>query len=125
MITKKKGSYQAIIFLAFLAFLAVGTIGFLVVTNWRISQERAELQGRRDILKKEIQILEEKVAGLRTGIIQTETDDYQTEKLYEEGYFPEGAVPVVVLPLEEEATEGEKTAEEKNPWQKFLEKLGL
>ena len=125
MITKKKGSYQAIIFLAFLVFLAVGAVGFLVVTNWRISQERAELQERRDILKKEIQILEEKVTGLRTGIIQTETDDYQTEKLYEEGYFPEGAVPVVVLPLEEEATEGEKTAEEKNPWQKFLEKLGL
>jgi len=125
MITKKKGSYQAVLFLVFLVFLAMGVVGFLVITNWRISQKRAELQERRDVLKKEIQILEEKIAGLRTGIIQTETDDYQVEKLYREGYFPIGAVPVVVLPSEEEAVEEEKTTEEKNPWQRFLEKLGF
>ncbi len=125
MIAKKKNSYQVVVFLVFLAFLAMGVIGFLVVTNWRISQKRTELQERRDILKKEIQVLEEKVVDLRAGIVQTETDDYQIEKLYEEGYFPTGAVPVVVLPPEEEAVEKEKTAEEKNPWQRFLEKLGF
>ncbi|HUW71820.1 MAG TPA: hypothetical protein VMV66_01345 [Candidatus Humimicrobiaceae bacterium] len=121
----KKRSWPAVIFSIFLVFLAVGLIGSLAVTNWRISQRRAELQERSQVLKKEIQVLEEQVANLQAGITQTETDDYQIEKLYKEGYFPTGSVPVIVVPPEEETTEKEKTAEEKNPWQKFLEVLGF
>ena len=121
----KKRSWPAVIFSISLVFLAIGVVGFLVVTNWRISQKRAELQEKRNVLEKEIQVLEEQVANLQAGIMQTETDDYQTEKLYEEGYFPTGSVPIVVLPPEEEAAEEEKTTEKKNPWQKFLEALGF
>jgi cell division protein FtsB len=121
----KKRSWPAVIFSIFLLFLAVCLVGFLVVTNWKISRKRAELQEKRTVLEREIQVLEEQIANLQAGIMQTETDDYQTKKLYEEGYFPTGSVPIVVLPLEEEVAEKEETAEEKNPWQKFLEVLGL
>lgn len=121
----KKRPWPAIIFSIFLVFLVIGLISFLVVTNWKISQKRADLQERREILEKEIQVLEEQVANLQAGISQTETDDYQTEKLYEEGYFPTGSVPIVVLPPEEGTAEKEEMTEEKNPWQKFLEVLGF
>jgi len=121
----KKRSWPVVVFSIFLVFLAIGLIGFLATTNWKIGQKRAELQERREALEKEIQLLEEQIANLQAGISQTETDDYQTQKLYEEGYFPTGSVPIVVLPPEEGVTEKEEITEEKNPWQKFLEILGL
>lgn len=121
MITKKKKPYQSIFLSIFLLFLAMGVIGFLVNTNWKISQKRAELQQRIEALKKEIQILEEKTAALKNGISQTESEDYQVKRLYEQGYVEKGASQVVVLPPEEK--EKEKTSEGKNIWQKFLEKL--
>jgi len=85
----------------------------LVFTNWKINQRRAELQQRIEVLKREIQILEEKTASLRAGISQTESKDYQTERLYEQGYVEKGATQVVILPQEEKVVEEE---EEKSPW---------
>lgn len=124
MITQlRKSKKDSWFFSIFLALLAISTIGFLVFTNWKISQRRVELREKIEALKKEIQILEEKNAALRAGISQTESQDYQIEKLYEQGYFEEGATPVIVLPQEEK--EEEKVPEEKNSWQKFLEKLGF
>ena len=124
MITKKRRSYQVTtLFLLF--FLAIGIVSFLVFTNWRISEKRVDLREQINILNKEIQSLEREVAGLEAGLIHTETDDFQTEKLYREGYFPEGAVPVIVLPPEGDVVEEEETDEGKNTWQRFLEKLGF
>lgn len=101
----KKKPWSAVFFSIFLVFLAIGVIGFLVITNWKINQRRAELQQTSEVLKKEIQILEEKIADLKAGISQTEREDYQVERLYGEGYFPTGATPVVVLPPGEEKEE--------------------
>jgi len=110
----KKRSWPAVFFSIFLVFLAIGVIGFLVITNWKISQRRAELQEKIEVLKREIQILEERTTTLRAGISQIESEDYQIKRLYEQGYFEKGAIPVVVLPAEEK--EEEKTSEEKSPW---------
>ena len=85
----------------------------MVFTNWKINQRRAELQQRIEVLKREIQILEEKTASLRAGISQTESKDYQTERLYEQDYVEKGATQVVILPQEEKVVEEE---EEKSPW---------
>ena len=74
-----------VFFLIFLVFLAIGVIGFLVFTNWKINQRRAELQQRIEVLKREIQISKEKITSLRAGISQTESEDYQTGRLYEQG----------------------------------------
>ena len=102
-----------VFFLIFLVFLAIGVIGFLVFTNWKINQRRAELQQRIEVLKREIQISKEKITSLRAGISQTESKDYQTERLYEQGYVEKGATQVVILPQEEKVVEEE---EEKSPW---------
>lgn len=119
----KKGSWQTVFFSIFLVFLAMGVIGFLVFTNWKINQRRAELQQRSEVLKREIQILEEKIADLKAGIIQTKSEEYEVKRLYEQGYVGKGATQVVVLPAEEEAKE--ETPEAKNLWQRFLETLGF
>jgi uncharacterized small protein (DUF1192 family) len=110
----KKRFWLTISFSIIPIFLAIGVIGLLFITNWRINQRRAELQERIGVLKREIQTLEEKTAALQAGITQTETEDYQIEQLYEQGYFEEGATPVVVLPPEEEKEGG--ISEEKNLW---------
>jgi cell division protein FtsB len=110
----KKKFWRTISFSIIPILLAIGVIGLLVFTNWKIKQRRAELQERIEVLKREIQTLEEKTAALRAGITQTETEDYQIEQLYEQGYFEEGATPVVVLPPEEE--KGGEVSEEKSLW---------
>jgi len=109
----KKKSWPSIFSLIFLVFLAIGVIGFLVFTNWKINQRRAELQQRIEVLKREIQISKEKITSLRAGISQTESEDYQTGRLYEQGYVEKGATQVVVLPVGEEAV---KREEEKSLW---------
>ena len=124
MIAKKRKSYQATAYLFVVFFLGIGVVSFLAVTNWRISQRRNDLHEKINILNKEIQALEQEVDGLEAGIIYTETDDFQTEKLYREGYFPEGAAPIIVLPPKEEEKK-EEAPEAKNLWQKFLETLGF
>ena len=113
----KKKSWPSIFSLIFLVFLAIGVIGFLVFTNWKINQRRAELQQRIEVLKREIQISKEKITSLRAGISQTESEDYQINELYKQGYFEEGAIPVVVLPP------GEATVREEEKSQNWWEWL--
>lgn len=109
----KKKPWQKFFFYIVFAFLAIIGVVFLINANWKIIQRRSELEERSRVLKKEIQFLEEKIDRLQEGIIQTETEDYQVEKLYEEGYFPPGANPVIVLPSGQKMEEEE---EEKSFW---------
>ncbi|OIO46300.1 MAG: hypothetical protein AUJ31_02075 [Parcubacteria group bacterium CG1_02_39_15] len=118
MITKfkkpKKPSPLKTLFLSIflgLSFLLI--IGFLVFSNWRISQRRAELAAEIAALQEEIRVLEEENQDLKTGITQTQGEDYWKEKLYEQGYVEKGEQQVVILPPEAEETE-EKV--EKNFW---------
>jgi cell division protein FtsB len=120
----KKGNDRKSIFfpiLFSLIFLAV--IGFLVITNWKINQKRAELQTKIENLKKEIQILEEKKAKLKAGILETEEESYWEEMAREQGYKRPGEEQVVVLPPKK--NEKKETEKLKNLWEKFLEKIGF
>ena len=133
---RKEGPYQTIFFSILIGIITFGLIGFLVISNWKIIQKRAELQSKIESLKKEIQILEEKNQQLRAGILETTKESYWEEKIRQEGYKRPGEEQVVVL---REKPEEEKIKEEtkahklkiyildalKNLWQKFLEKLGL
>jgi len=116
MLTKsrryKKSSLQTIFFSIFLFLFFLAMVGFLVFSNWKISQRRAELTSQIEALKKEIQILEEKNAQLRAGISQTEKESYWEEKIRQEGYKKPGEEQVVVLPPEKK----ELRKEEKNLW---------
>jgi len=119
----KRGTYQTVIFSTLLGILALGVIGFLIISAWKINQRRAELTARIEDLKKEIQILEEKNAKLRAGILETTKESYWEGRAAEQGYVREGTQQVVVLPPEK-SQEAEVT-EQKNLWQKILEKFGF
>jgi cell division protein FtsB len=115
----KKDSRENIFFSVLILLLIFLVIGFLIYSNLKISQKRTELLTKIENLKKEIQILEEKNEELRAGIEKTESEDYQKEKLYEQGYIEKGEKQVVVLPPK--AAEKEKTSEQKNFWQRLLD----
>ena len=116
---RKEGPSQTIFFSILIGIITFGLIGFLVISNWKINQRRAELQSRIESFKKEIQISEEKIAALRAGITQTESEDYWKEKLYQQGYVEKGEKQVVVLPPK--GSEEEKTEQERTLLQKFLD----
>lgn len=87
-------------------------VGFLAISNLRISQKRAQLTKEIESLQKEIDTLEEEKTKLESGISQTQNDSYWEEKIREQGYVKEGENPVVVLPQQE----GSATQTEKNLW---------
>ena len=75
---------------------------------------------RAEELQKEIDELSKRNEELKNGISQTQSSDYQEEKLYEQGYKKPGEEVVVVLPPKE----GEKgETEKKNFWQKIWERF--
>lgn len=120
---RKESPYQTIFFSVLIGIITFGLIGFLVISNWKINQRRAELQSKIESLKKEIQILEEKNQKLRAGILETTKESYWEERIRQEGYKRPGEEQVVVLPPEK--SQVKEVREPKNLWQKFLEKLGL
>ena len=120
--TKKTRNKSALFSSIVIGLLAFGLISFLVVSNLRISQKRAELTGRIEVLKKEIQILEQKNQELRTAIAMTAKESYWEARAREQGYIREGEHPVVILPAEETP---HPSPVEEGFWQKILEKIGL
>lgn len=115
----KKGSWQTVFFPTLIGVLVLVIIGFLIFSNLKIIQKRAELTAKIEPLKEEIQILEEKIRELRAGITQTETETYWEERVREQGYKKPGEETVVVLPPEEENQES--LEKEKSFWQKLLD----
>jgi len=107
--------------LIIISILAV--VGFLIFSNLRISQRRAELRSQVEAIEKKIQLLEEKNQELRAGIIKTQSESYWEEKIREQGYKKPGEEQVVVLPPEE--SKEKETKAEKSFWQKFLEEIGF
>jgi len=125
MIAKKKKNkrevFQAVFFGIFLAALTMGFIAFFVVSDFRITQRRKDLQGQIEKLQEEIRTTEEKNAKLTEGIFQTGKDVYWEEKIREQGYKKPGEEQVVVLPPQNSSTTPPK--EQESFWQKILEKL--
>lgn len=118
--TKKIKSSHTIFFSTLIGILVLLVIGFLIFSNFKISQKRTELITRIESLRKEIQILEEKNAELRAGISRTEGEDYWKEKLYEQGYVEKGEQQVVILPPEEEVKKEEKSSWNPLNWWEWI-----
>ena len=119
----RKDSHQTIFFSILIGSLLVAVIGFLIFSNLKISQRRAELTTKIEDFKKEIQILEKKNQELRAGITQTESESYWEERIREQGYKKPGEEQIVVLPPEE-GEEGEAGGQ-KSLLQRILEKIGF
>ncbi len=106
------------LFSSLLALFLLLIAGFLVFSNLKINQKRAELKNRIEELRKEVELLEKRNEELKSGIFQTESDAYWEAKLYEQGYKKPGEEAIVVLPPEEESSL-EKPTEEKKWWNPF------
>ncbi len=119
----KKGSVKNIFSSVLIIISILAVVGFLIFSNLRISQRRAELRSQVEAIEKKIQLLEEKNQELRAGIIKTQSESYWEEKIREQGYKKPGEEQVVVLPPEE--SKEKETKAEKSFWQKFLEEIGF
>jgi len=119
----KKGSGKNIFSSVLIIISILAVVGFLIFSNLRISQRRAELRSQVEAIEKKIQLLEEKNQELRAGIIKTQSESYWEEKIREQGYKKPGEEQVVVLPPE--GSKEKETKAEKSFWQKFLEEIGL
>ena len=119
----KKGSVKNIFSSVLIIISILAVVGFLIFSNLKISQKRAELRSQVEAIEKKIQLLEEKNQELRAGIIKTQSESYWEEKIREQGYKKPGEEQVVVLPPE--GSKEKETKAEKSFWQKFLEEIGL
>ncbi len=120
---KKSSSLKAIFFPAIIVFSILIFVVFLAISNWRINQRKTELTSQAKDLKREIEALEKRNDELKTGIRQSESNEYWEDKLYEQGYKKPGEEVLVVLPPKENENKSEK--EEKKFWQKIWEKIGF
>lgn len=116
----RKDSHQTIFFSILIGSLLVAVIGFLIFSNLKISQRRAELTTKIEDFKKEIQILEKKNQELRAGITQTESESYWEERIREQGYKKPGEEQIVVLPPEEIKKEEEKSFWNPQNWWQWV-----
>jgi len=117
---KKRKPYRAIAVFIALALLGLMILGFIVFSNWQVSQKRTELKAQMEVLKKEIEILEKKNQEFQAGISQISKEDRLEKEARERlGLKKPGEEVVVVLPPEE--VDREKDEQEKNLWQRFLD----
>lgn len=116
----KKSSWHSVFLSIFLSFSLLAIIGFLVITNLKMSQKRAGLNTRIESLKGEIQTLDEKNRELKAQISQGSSPVYLEEKLRAEGYQKEGEETVVIKMKEDpEAKETEKENFLQQIWEKL------
>ncbi len=119
---KKAGFSEGIFFPILVGILISGTVGFLIFQNIKISQKRTKLTYQIEILRKELQELEEKNKLLKTGISQADDEEHIKEVLREElGYQEEGETTVgFTLPETEKREEEKEEGFWKNLWQKIF-----
>jgi len=120
--TKKEGKLGDALFPVLLGVLFVGVVAFLLISNIRIINERADLGKDIDSLEEEIAMLQEVKAKYEQGLISAEEAVYWEEKLREQGYKKPGEEAIVVLPQEEEEQGGEV---ELNFWDKIKGFFGI
>ena len=116
----KKGSGKNIFSSVLIIISILAVVGFLIFSNLRISQRRAELRSQVEAIEKKIQLLEEKNTELRAGIIKTESESYWEERIREQGYKKPGEEQIVVLPPEEIKKEEEKSFWNPQNWWQWV-----
>lgn len=117
---KRDDSNQAVIFSVILGIIFVSIVSFLIISDWRINNKRAEITKQIESLKKDIITAEENNKSLQANINNTQTESFWEEKAREQGYQKPGENTVVVLPLEEKK---ETAVESKNFFEKIMDKI--
>jgi len=94
----------------------LGVVGFLVVSNFRISQKRATLDSQIERLKEDIRQVEEKKRQLGAQINQSSSEVYLEKEARERLNLKKpGEEVVTVLPSPEE-NKPEQTEKPKHWW---------
>lgn len=117
---KKISSWKNIFFSVLFGVLFLLVIGFLIVTNLKINQRRAQLTTRITSLKEEIEILEQKSQELKENISQAEGEEYLEKVAREQLGLKAPGEEVVVITGEREEEKEEVKEEEKTWWEKIL-----
>ncbi|MEA3295573.1 MAG: hypothetical protein U9Q27_00295 [Patescibacteria group bacterium] len=113
---KKKSIFVNKIFIRFFGFCALLVIGFLIFSNYKIYQKRAEMKSVIQELEKQVQEKELEKQELLSQIEQSyEVDDLE-RRIREQGYKKENEKVVVIKKQEQE----KQIIKEE---QSFLEKL--
>jgi len=116
---RKRKSSRNIFFSILLGVLLLLFIGFLVVTNLKISRRRAELTAKIAVLKEKIQILEQKKEELKENISQAGSEEYLERVAREELGLKASGEEVVVITKEDGGEEKELEEEKKSWWEKI------
>ncbi|MEK7482556.1 MAG: septum formation initiator family protein [Patescibacteria group bacterium] len=119
---RKTSSWQTILFSAVLSILLAITIIFLLVSSWRVTVRRAELEKQLKAVQENVRELEEKNKELKLELPQTQTLDYLEKKIREQGYKKPGEEVAVVVPSQNGLSENAKP---KGFWQDLWQRLGL
>ena len=125
-LSKKETSSQSIFFIVFLSILFVAIIGFLIISNLRVSKKRESFISQIESLKKEIQALEEKKEKLQAGIQESQSESFLEKEARERLNLKKpGEEVAAVLPPEEKKEVNPRELKEKNLWQKILDAIGF
>lgn len=111
-----KSIFNSKIFISLIGFCAVLVIGFLIFSNYKIYEKRAEMKSVIEELEKQIQEKELKKQELLLQIEQSYEIDDLERKIREQGYKKENEKVVVIKKQEQE----KQIIEEK---QSFLKKI--
>ena len=117
----KKRAAQSIFLLTLLGILAVGVIGFLAISSFKISQKRTKLTNQIESLRNQIQELEQRKIKLEAQISYQKSEEYLEEVARDKlNLKSPGEQGVAFIKEEMEVTEVE---EEKSFLKKLLEKI--
>jgi cell division protein FtsL len=120
----KNKKSDSLIFPVVLGIGLLAIVIFLVVSNWKISQKRTEMNETIQNLKNQIQTLETKQAKLTAQVAQSQSPD-NLEKVAREDLNMQRPGEEVIVVKPASTTEPQVSQPAKNIWQKFLEKFHL
>lgn len=107
-------------FFCFFVLSILIIIGFLIISNIKINYKKKLFQSQIEILKKQVESLEEKNQKLKTDISESQTDFFIEKKFRENLGFKKNNEGVIAFVLPEKKQE--KNIEiKKNFWQKITD----
>jgi len=116
----RKRSWQTVFFSVLLGALLLIVVGSLLVSNWRMTQRRQELNSQLENLQEQLQALEIKRQQLQAQISQTSEESYLEKEARETFNLKKpGEEVVTILPAENE----EGREQEKGFWGNIWDKI--
>ena len=113
---RKKQKKERIFLISFSFFFLI-VAGFLIFSNWKISQKKKEMSERIQALKQDIESLNFKKENLEQGILESEDQSYLEARMRELGYQKPGETVVVI---KKDQQTGPEEIGSQNLWQRFM-----